>query len=168
MARVPQQPGSLVAPFLFAVLCGTIGQACRLLYQPLDGIQGNDLAATYMGAQLGVSQPVALLLIMPFLPMVTALYVLLQSAIGHGVLSLSGPTHGGFEATFRVFAYSSVASLLLVVPVLGTVVQPFLLVILQLTGLRVTHRASFSRTLLAILPLFFLQIIGMSIVTNAV
>ena len=168
MARVPQHRAGLMTPFLFAVLCGTVGRACSLLYQPLDGFQGNEPAAVYMGTLLGVPQSVALLLIMPLLPMVIAFSVFLQSAIGHGVLSLSGATYGGFEATFRVFAYSSVASLLLVVPVIGTVVEPFLVVILQLTGLRVTHRASFARTLLAILPLFFLRIVGLSIVANAV
>lgn len=150
MGRVPWVRGDLRTPLLFAVLAGVIGQLCALgqvaFFSPPTPVAG-----------LGALPPGLALASAPLLPLVVLVALFLKAGSAHAMLRLAGAPPRPFEATFRVFAYAEVASLLLIVPWVGPLAARFYVIFLLLTGLRFAQVAGFSASLLALAPSLLLM-----------
>lgn len=104
-------------------------------------------------------------------PMLGALWVLgllIGSFILHCSFKLLKGT-GGYEATFRIFAYSSIANLLTIIPSVGQYISTICALVLIMLGGKLVHGLSSARAVAApILPAFLLWGIIMALVLAGV
>lgn len=149
MGRIPWASTDLRAPLIFAVLAGVVGQLGLLILAPFFGP-----VAAATGAVGGMAQnPAANALSMaPLLPLMVTVSVFACAGLAHWMLRLAGNPPRPFGATFRIYAYAEVSSLLLWVPWVGPYAARFYYVLLLLTGLRLAQNAGFSASLLAMAP----------------
>jgi hypothetical protein len=160
MARVPWLRRDLVTPLAFAIIVGVLGHLALIF--ALWMTPGIEIPMALPVEQLGlkdVPAPVVYMLFAPLSPLSVAFEVFLQAGVVHGILRLTEGPRRPFEATFRVFCYAQVTAPLAVIPVIGLFARQILMVVLILSGIRQAHDATFSRTLLAVMPLFLLQAI---------
>lgn len=153
MGRIPWLRGDLFNPLLFALMAGIIGQVglvVQSVFMPLP-------APITLPGLPALPAWVALLLALPLSPLIITASLYIKAGLGHLLLRMAGQPPRPFEATFRVFAYAEVASLLLVVPMLGLYASRFYVIFLLLTGLRFAQGAGFAAALLAMLPTLVLQ-----------
>ncbi|MFQ5861827.1 MAG: YIP1 family protein [Candidatus Brocadiales bacterium] len=104
-------------------------------------------------------------------PVLGALWVfglLIGSLILHGSFKLLKGA-GGYEATFRIFAYSSIANLLTIIPSVGQYVSTIYTLVLIMLGGKLVHSLSSTRAIAApILPAFIIWGILMAMVLAGV
>jgi hypothetical protein len=93
----------------------------------------------------------------PLLPLLVTVALFMKALAAHAMLRVAGSPPRPFEATFRVYAYAEVASLLLIVPWVGPYAARFYVIFLLLTGLRFAQGAGFSASLLAMAPTLLLM-----------
>jgi hypothetical protein len=150
MGSIPWLRGDLRTPLLFAVLASVLGQLGLMLQTafipPLTPTGG--LAALPPGMALATA---------PLLPLLVTVALFLKALAAHAMLRVAGSPPRPFEATFRVYAYAEVASLLLIVPWVGPYAARFYVIFLLLTGLRFAQGAGFSASLLAMAPTLLLM-----------
>lgn len=150
MGSIPWLRGDLRTPLLFAVLASVLGQLGLMLQTafipPLTPAGG--LAALPPGMALATA---------PLLPLLVTVALFLKALAAHAMLRVAGSPPRPFEATFRVYAYAEVASLLLIVPWVGPYAARFYVIFLLLTGLRFAQGAGFSASLLAMAPTLLLM-----------
>ncbi|MFQ5956410.1 MAG: YIP1 family protein [Candidatus Brocadiales bacterium] len=92
----------------------------------------------------------------PFLGALWVLGLLLGSLIIHGSFKLLKGT-GGYEATFRILAYSSIANLLAIIPSVGQYLSTIYTLVLIMLGGKLVHGLSSIRAIAApMLPAFLL------------
>ena len=70
------------------------------------------------------------------------------------LLKLAGAAKRPYEATFRVYAYAGVTSLLALIPGLGGALAMALALLIVLLGLRVAHRTTAGQSFLGAAPHF--------------
>ncbi|MCB9527056.1 MAG: hypothetical protein H6703_03865 [Myxococcales bacterium] len=150
MGRVPWLRGELRTPLLFAVIAGVLGQLALI-------VQTAFFAPPAVAVGLAALPPGLALATAPLLPLVVTFALFLKAGAAHAMLRVAGAPPRPFEATFRVYAYAEVASLLLVVPWIGPYAARFYVVFLLLTGLRFAQAAGFSASLLAMAPTLLLM-----------
>src|SRR5215212_7594518 len=155
-AALPRR-GSLRNPFLFALICIVIGNVLNAVVELLgvETPQGFSLTQDLL-APLGLSSQslagfvasivISVVIGIIFLPVLAGIYQLL-------VRIVVGSENTGFEATFRVVAYSDVVLLVSWIPILGTLLALYSLY-LQFAGLREVHETITVRAILVVL-LFF-------------
>lgn len=149
MGRVPWQRRDLRTPLIFAVLAGVIGQLGLILITRFVGPPAGLSSAAGGFAQLPIGGALATT---PLLPLMVTVSIFVGSWLAHAMLRLAGDPPRPYEATFRVYAYAEVSSLLLLVPWVGPYAARFYFVFLLLTGLRLSQGAGFSASLLAMAP----------------
>lgn len=149
MGRIPWVRGDLRTPLVFALLAGIIGQLGLMLITRFVGPPAGMTGAAGGFSQLPVGSALATA---PLLPMMVAVSIFAGAWLAHAMLRLSGDPPRPFEATFRVYAYAEVSSLLLLVPWIGPYAARFAFVFLLLTGFRMAQGAGFSASLLAMAP----------------
>ncbi|MBI5570671.1 MAG: YIP1 family protein [Desulfomonile tiedjei] len=89
------------------------------------------------------------------------IFLLVSSLIVHGILTLLQGAHSGFQATFRVAAYSSVTTVFSAIPVVGQVASLWGLY-LGVIGLRETHETSTGKAAAAVMiPVSVLVLAGL-------
>ncbi len=154
--------GDIVNPLIFAVICAVINGL-------LTGILGFIVAlagAEGFGAALaGLFGGIILT------PIFTAIGLFIFAAIFHLlVLLFVRPSNAGFEATFRVGAYTSVTQLLswlAIIPIIGVLVGLVVAVfgiILGIVGIREVHSTTTGRAALVVLiPIAVLFLLGLLI-----
>jgi hypothetical protein len=87
-------------------------------------------------------------------PILMVLEVFLTAGITHICLMIVGGNRLGFEATFRVVAYSEAVSILTIFPFCGLFIHGVWFVVLVIIGLYKAHETDLWRALLAVfLPL---------------
>jgi hypothetical protein len=148
--------GDLTSPILFGVILGWVyllfsqiwslvfGSAFRSLFGNLEGLQ----AAFRSPGILGV---IGILVAGP-------IFFVVGLFIGAGILHLCLMMVGaldksllGFEGTLKVLAYSQVAGLSAIVPLLGGLVMMGWSIVLQVLGCTAVHRTTQGRALIAVL-----------------
>ena len=80
-------------------------------------------------------------------PFLSALYLVVSSAILHLLALLLAPGHRSYKATLRALCYASGPVLFGIVPVGGALVAGIWVAVLQVIGLREAHRTSTGRAL---------------------
>ena len=158
MERVNWVRNDLSAPFIFALLSGSIGQAVVTIQGalsssvmpppkiPIPGLTHMPLWALMMMA-------------LPILPLLLGFALVVKSWMAHFLLGFVGANPRPFSATFKVFAYAEAASMLLLIPVIGPYADKFLVVFLVLGGLRIAQGTGLGAGLLALLPVLAFQLV---------
>jgi hypothetical protein len=140
--------GGVGSPLLFAVIFGTIPMVLVILLQMPLLAMGPTARA---GGMPIVAVVVAVLVAVIMAPVSVAIGLFINSAITHLCLMLVGGAKKGFEATFRVLAYTTGAtSLLGMVPCIGMVAGIWYFVC-EVIGLSKAHEISTGRALIAVL-----------------
>lgn len=152
VVRIPWEERDFVAPLVLSVTAGIVSQLGILLGAFLFADLGALLGPQF--AQLGVSPVAGTLLGLTALPLTLALRLFVASFVSHTLLGFVGGARRPYEATYRVFAYAGVASLLGLVPAIGPPAAAVLTLIVVLLGLRVAHGATSGQALVAALPQF--------------
>ena len=149
--QMPVEKG-IQMPLLFGVIMGTFGGLMPLWWNFL-------LSARVTGIR-DVFSSTFFILYALLLPLFTAITIFVASGINHVCLMLVKGNKRGFEATFRVIAYSEAAYLWNIIPLLGGVIYSFYTVVLYIIGLREVHGITTGRAALAVfIPLIVLLLV---------
>ena len=150
---------------------------CSLISAFLDGLLGLLITPLFVGpgdtgeALAGGAGEVLVILIL--FPIYTAVALLIGAAVTHLlVMLLVRPQHAGFEATFRVGAYSQALQLINWIPMIGPIIAFVWAVVLYVLGLPEVHATTTGRAALVVLiPLaivFLLAILFLAVIAAIV
>jgi len=150
-------------PLAFGLLVGSIGNMFGVFW-PVMMMSGGlfPFGAEFL-VELGGGL-IFLVLIM-VIPICVTIGMFVYSAVLHLLLLIVRGGPNGFEATFRVVAYSQAAQLWELVPVIGSWVGGVWQLVVQVIGLREIHKVSYSRVIVVfLLPLFLLSALIVAVV----
>lgn len=146
--------GGISDPLLYAVIVGTVCGWIALLWQiPFQGLSFlvQDLkpgeALISLGTMIGVGI---------FMPLFIVIGLFIGAGILHLCLMLVGGNKKGFEATFRVVAYSASANVGAIIPLCGGLIAGVWTIVVEIIGLREAHQTTTPKAILAV----FLPIIA--------
>ncbi len=146
--------GGIREPLAFGLLFGSLGTLFSLFWQILF------LSGPILPFDLGLADEFAFVVlfmaIAVFVPLFVTLTVFVSSGILHLLLLLVRGGQNGFEATFRVIAYSQATQVLGLIPFIGGVVGSLWLLVIQVIGVREMHETSYVKVILAFLIPFAL------------
>ncbi len=160
MGRIPWVRRDLRTPLVFALvsmLLGYLGVVMAMAVDPPQLV----LPAPRPGMPRLPDLPPAViaLIALPVMPLMLTVLLFFEAGLAHLLVRLAGAAQRPFESTFRVFAYAQVASLLLLIPGPGKLLENFMLVFLVLTGMRLAHQTRFLAGLLALVPVMLQQLL---------
>lgn len=170
-----RRQGDYVSPLLFAIVLGCVGVVFAKIWETIFGMSILSTFPPEMREQLpflvgGSTFGLVLTLVLAPIYILVALFI--WSALLHLCLVLVGglkQSTAGFEGTFRVVSYATVAQLGGLVPVFGGVITLVWSVVLGVIGITSLHRSSQGQAIAALLiPLvlcclcvfFFVMTIG--------
>jgi hypothetical protein len=141
-------------PLVFAMILGFIGTVGAVVWQMLfsglgmmisggEGVGGPEVAIMG-GVMIGF---------VIFSPLLIAIGLYIGAAVIHVLLMIFRGAGGGFEATFRVIAYTSSTQLFALVPILGGMVAGLYALVLLILGLPKAHNTDTWRAVVAVLVL---------------
>jgi len=150
-------------PLAFGLLAGAVGNMFGLFW-PVMMVSGGFFP--FGGAVLGQLSPGLIFLILVVaVPVCVTLSMLIYSGILHLLLLMVRGGKNGFEATFRVVAYSQAAQVWELVPVVGSWIGGVWRIVVQVVGLREMHGVSYLRIIVAfLLPVAFLFAVIIAVV----
>jgi len=156
--RMPTSKG-ITHPLIFGLILGVLGGVFGLAWQRIFYLRlGHfpEIATIYF------------LIIIIGLPFIVLITLYLGSSIIHLCLMVVGGNRRGFEATFRVIAYSSSTQIFALIPFVGGFIIPLYALVIEIIGLRESHGIGTGRAILAIfLPviviLAFFLVVGISL-----
>jgi hypothetical protein len=153
--------GGLKEPLAFGLLTGSAGMMFEAFWQFLLFGEIGDTLSPLVDTLLGSHATIVLFLgIMALCPLLVLITILITSTILHGLLSMVRGGKGGFEATFRVVAFSQAAQLWGLIPIVGSLIGALWLIAVQMIGLRESHESSYLRVAMAlIIPLALLLLL---------
>lgn len=146
--------GGIGTPILYAIILGSIGGIIGIIWQGL--ISTLDLMANQEIAKYAANV-VYLVLMAIFMPLIVTMGLFISSGIAHVCLMIVGGAKRGFEATFRVFAYTNGSvALFQIVPFCGGIVSGIWGLVCNIIGLKEAHETTTGKAVLAILlPVIF-------------
>jgi hypothetical protein len=149
-------------PLAFGLLLGSLGGMLGFFWQFLVFASGL-LSRGPMGfAHFTASLVFVITLLV--IPIFVVLSIFIYSGILHLFLLVTRGGGNGFEASFRVVAYSQAAQAFGLVPFVGTWVGAVWQLIVQIIGLREIHETSYWRVILAFLiPVLAIILIGVAV-----
>ncbi len=155
--------GGLGEPLAFGLLVGAVGNMLGLFW-PVMMVSGG--LFPFGGAVLGqLSAGLIFLILVVAVPICVTLSMFIYSAILHLLLVMVRGGNSGFEATFRVVAYSQAAQVWELVPVVGSWIGGVWRLVVQVVGLREIHGVSYLRIIVAfLLPVAFLLVVMIAVV----
>ncbi len=147
-------------PLAFGLLCGSLGTLFNLFWQVLI------IAGPILPFDPGFGEELVFVLLFMVVALLVPLFVTItifvSSGILHVLLLLVRGGQNGFEATFRVIAYSQATQVLGVIPFIGGVAGGLWLLVIQVIGAREMHETSYLKIFIAFLipfALIFLVVI---------
>ena len=142
--------GGLIEPLYYALIGGTIGGICGVLYQ--EGIKSVENQATH-GPAWTVPFVIGICVLMPLI-LTVSLFV--SAALIHVSLLLLGGATRPFETTFRTVCFGSGStSFLQIIPVCGVLFAFVWHIVAVSIGISKTHEISTGKAVTAVLlPLF--------------
>lgn len=159
--RMPTQIGVL-QPLLFAILLGAVGTFIAWLYSLVSASLQMALLGDFSDGQ---SSFVSFMLFL-FSPILVTIGIFIQAGLTHATLMLLGGNRLGFEATFRVSAYSEATTIVLLLPICGSWVALIWSMVILIIGLYNIHETQPWKAVVAVLvPLLLcFMVIGASVV----
>ncbi len=157
--------GGKKAPLSFGVLLGSLGTILAIFWQVgaslifgmgLDPEAFETIPATFMVA--------GALVLMALTPVLTVIGLYIGALGTHFLLWIVRGARNGFEATFRVFCYTSAAQAWNVIPFLGGFVAAIWSMVLIFMGLSRAHGIGVIRILLALVVVPLLLVILLAVV----
>ena len=145
--QMPSQVG-MIQPLLFAVVLGVAATFFGWMWS-LAGSSLQLLVAENLGEVL--RGPWWSFVLFLFSPLIISFGVFVKAALIHLVLILLGGNKLGFEATFRVSAYSEAASILALVPFCGSVLGVVWGLVVVIIGLYSIHGIEPWKAVVAVL-----------------
>ena len=148
--------GDYVQPLLYAGLVMMAMTLFNILFSILWGTVfsgSSGLGALAVAGGLGLA---AGMFAMVIAPIVIVIALFLMAGIFHGILSATGGldrSRAGFEGSFKVVAYASIASVLGIIPIVGPLLNLAALGYLCYIGLPRVHGCSDRQALYALIPL---------------
>jgi hypothetical protein len=161
--RMPSQVG-LLSPLLFAILIGVVGAFFDWMWSlagsSLEMFLNEDIEDVIRG-------PIGFFFNFIMSPVTVGVAVFLKAGIIHLCLMLFGGNRLGFEATFRVAAYSQAAGILSLFPFCGGPVGVLWGLLILIIGLYSIHETDPWKAVAAVvLPMVLcLTLVGSSLVT---
>ncbi len=149
--------GGIGQPLLYAVIVGYVGLLANAIYEAvLRGVLGTSFGFLPRGSEwerlmTSMSWGATLVGQALFGPIAVVVGVFVFAGIVHVMLLLVSGARRGFEATFRVSAYSEAAMLLGLIPICGGFFSAVLYVILAIIGLGEAHGIGKGKAALAVL-----------------
>ena len=158
---MPSQVG-ILQPLLFAMILGAIGTFIAWLYSLVSASLQMALLGDFSHGQSSLVS----FFIFIFSPILVTMGIFFQAGMTHGVLMLLGGNRLGFEATFRVAAYSEATTIILLLPVCGSWVAMIWSMVILIIGLYNIHETEPWKAVLAVLAplLLCFMVIGGSVV----
>ncbi len=151
----------LIPALFYYVVFGLLQYVCDILW--------SNLAVRMAGPEVLANLPPAVVQSLDFsrLPMIVvtapfllALQMFVTTAVLHLMVRLVDPAEASFPKTFKVVAYAASALILTAVPLLGPLIGPAWYAALLALGCRHAFRLHWGKTLMVMIPLFFLMLFG--------
>lgn len=145
--RMPTAVG-ITQPLQFAIVLGVIATFVSWMWSLAAGSVQILLSENVADA---IGDPIINFFIFLFSPVLVAIGICIQAGLTHLMLMLLGGDRLGFEATFRVAAYGEAASVLLLVPLCGSLLAVVWSVVIFIIGLYSIHEIEPWKAVLAVL-----------------
>jgi hypothetical protein len=158
-ARMPSRLG-LTQPLLFAMIMGVIGAFFQWMWSLTGATWFHILRREPIGF---LEAPLVSGAIFAFSPLLMLVNVFAAAGLVHLILLLIGGNRLGFEATFRVMAYSASAAIFLLIPFCGHAVIFFWALTVVTIGLQEIHEIEGWRAIAAVLLLLLPCLFGCGI-----
>ena len=152
-----KRSGDYASPLIFAVLVGWIGMAIGQLWGMLFNASMFSMFPGEMGDQMGAMAATSIGAFIGTLilaPIFVAIGLFIWSGLLHLCVMLVGglgESTSGFEGTFRVVSYVTVAQFANIIPVVGGLIALVWSIILGVIGLTDLHRTTQGKATAAIL-----------------
>jgi hypothetical protein len=157
--------GDMASPLVFVLVLGSVGVIISLFWHIL--LEGFQYLPFRRGVEEFVISTGMKIVFMVFSPVLVLIGTFIGAGILHISLLITGGEKNGFEATFRVVAYSSGATALFqILPICGGFIGGIWAIVAQVIGAREMHETTTGKAVLAVLlPLICCCgcIIGLSI-----
>jgi len=155
--------GGIGNPLLYGLILGFIGLVFQMVYQRFFGqLLGPSQWYPFLGEDFDYNfydfshklQSISNLVNIVIFPFLLVAWLFIWSGITHLILLIFGWHKEGFEATFRLIAYSEGPSFFAIVPIMGSLISIVWQAVLVIIGVKEVHRLSIGQSLLVIfLPL---------------
>lgn len=150
---------SVIRPILFYVLLSVFQVLCARLWS-IKALR--ELSATATDPQtLAMAEQLMQSMNMPLMLLITPFFSILQAmflaGIYHLMIRMVQPDRADFATTLRVVCYSAAPLVLCIVPMFGSLLATVWSVACVFVGCRYALRLSWLRTVLALLPLYILE-----------
>ncbi len=152
-----RRSGDYVSPLIFAVLVGWVGAVIGQFWRLFFHASMFSFFPAEMSEQLGpmmVAGGMGFFSTLVLAPIIVAIVLFIWSGILHLCLVVVGglgESQADFEGTFRAAAYSGVAQLAQVVPMVGGLIAMVWSIVLLVIGLSDLHNTSQGKALAAVL-----------------
>lgn len=148
--------GDLGSPLLFGIVLSWLGMVLHQLWNSLfqNALRGLLGSLGELDGAWASPSVIGALVLLAVWPVVFVVGAFLGAAVLHGCLLLvSGLERSdfGFEGTLKVYLYSMVSWVALVIPIAGNIVASLWSLALMVVGLAEVHRTSQGRALFAVL-----------------
>ena len=155
---------SVIRPILFYVLLSVFQVLCARLWS-IKALR--ELSATATDPQtLAMAEQLMQSMNMPLMLLITPFFSVLQAVflagIYHLMIRMVQPDRADFATTLRVVCYSAAPLVLCIVPMFGSLLATVWSVACVFLGCRYALRLSWLRTVLALLPLYILEMAVLS------
>jgi hypothetical protein len=154
--------GGLGSPLLYAVIIAYVGLIASTIYNLVfNSVISSSLTQMGSGGELGKLAPfltgtTSLVMNLLFGPVFIVIGLFIGAGLFHLVLLALGGATRGFEATFRVAAFSQAASIFNIVPMCGGLIGLVYTLVLLVIGLSEAHQISRGKAAAAVLIPFAL------------
>ncbi len=148
--------------FAFGLLFGSVGTMFGWFWQFLMLFENFGPSAEYfMGLFTLKILFIGILILVPFF---VILEILFSTSILHAALYIVRGAGHGFDATFKVMAYSQAPQVFGLIPFVGGLIGWFWQLVIRIIGLKEIHQTSYARVILAfLLPLVVMILAGLTV-----
>ena len=146
----------ITSPILFGIILSWVSVFLTQIWQFVLGSAFTRLFGSLAGFETFEQQPslVGFLVALVITPVFVVIAMFLGAGIYHLCLMVVGATENsptGFEGTLKVYAYSQIAGLAAVLPLLGSFVYVIWAMVLTVIGYSAVHRTTTGKTVIAVL-----------------
>ncbi len=152
--------GGIREPLAFGLLTGAAGNMLSIFWPVLLFSGGFDSLPFGRAMPAELNTGLAFLITLAATPLWVIFSMFLNAGILHLMLLLVRGGGNGFEATFRVVAYSQATQIWCLIPVVGSWIAGIWQLVAQVIGLREMHETSYAKVIFAFLiPIFIVLVL---------